>query len=91
MNQINVKEKIIEELMIKNENQLAEFLSSTRKKVLFGQGTQGRICYEFCDNLHINVEAFMCSKKCNRSPVLPQNIPFFFHMNYVIQSNMMCF
>ena len=48
MNQIVLlKQKIVEELVSRNANQLAEFFSSTRKKALFGQGMHGRICYEF--------------------------------------------
>lgn len=69
--------KIADVVGKKNEIQLSDFLASTRRKVIFGQGLQAFICNDFCQRLDIKVEAFMCSEMCKRNPTLPQDIPFY--------------
>lgn len=72
-----LRKRMPEILIERNEQRLAEFLLSERKKVLFGQGTQAIICYDFCERMDISVEAFMCSEKGHRRLKLPANIPFY--------------
>ena len=72
-----LRKRMPEILIERNEQRLAEFLLSERKKVLFGQGTQAIICYDFCERMDISIEAFMCSEKGHRRLKLPVNIPFY--------------
>lgn len=77
MDKNSLKEKIVEILERKNEESLAAFLASERKKVLFGQGAQAFICYDICKRLGVSIDAFTGSKEGARYPTLPTDIPFY--------------
>ncbi|MDE7062404.1 MAG: FkbM family methyltransferase [Lachnospiraceae bacterium] len=70
------KEIIINGLKEGNSRSLAEFLESDRKKILFGQGHQGFICYDMCNRLGEELDFFIGSRKSGRNPVIPKEIPF---------------
>lgn len=70
-----IKNLIVNELRRAGSKSVAEFLSSDRKKIFFGQGKQAIICYDMCNRLGISVEALLSSNVSERFPTLPKDIP----------------